>query len=158
MATPIKAQNPEADLKYMSRCIELARDAASEAEVPVGAIVVMGGEIVGEGRNRTRERANPLAHAEMLALEHAFAAVGEGRLPSATLYSSLEPCYMCAGALLHARVCRIVYAAQDPKFGACGSLANLPLDQRLTHRCPVQSGVLARDSSELLVQFFQRLR
>ena len=142
----------------MRRCLDLAREAAAAAEVPVGAVVVLDGEVVGEGRNRTRERADPLAHAEMLALGQAFVTVGEGRLPAATVYSSLEPCYMCAGALLHARVCRIVYAAQDPKFGACGSLANLPEDQRLTHRCPVQSGLLADESSELLVQFFQRLR
>jgi tRNA(adenine34) deaminase len=158
MAMPIKHQRPPADEIYMGRCLELARAAAAVDEVPVGALVVVDGHIVGEGQNRTRERNSPLAHAEMLALEAAFAAVGEGRLPAATLYCSLEPCFMCTGALLHARVARVVYATADPKFGACGSLADLPADPRLNHRCPVDVGCRAEESAQLLREFFRRLR
>ncbi|MHC4918135.1 MAG: nucleoside deaminase [Planctomycetota bacterium] len=146
------------DAKYMSRCLELAAAAAAAGEVPVGALVVQDGRILGEGRNRCEELTDPLAHGEMAALAAALAAVGEGRLPGATLYCNLEPCFMCTGALLHVRVARVVYGARDPKFGACGSLANLPADIRLNHRCPVTEGVLADQSAELLRQFFQRLR
>jgi len=94
----------------------------------------------------------------MLALESAFEAAGEARLPGSVAYCSLEPCFMCAGALLHARVAGIVFATRDPKFGACGSLAMLPADARLNHRCPVDEGVMAEESAELLRAFFQRLR
>lgn len=164
MSGPIKQpadKDPEAearDLRFMARCLELAEAAAAAGEVPVGALVVRGEEILGAGRNRTRERGTPLAHAEMLALEEAFARAGEGRLPGAELFCSLEPCFMCAGALLHARVARIVFATRDPKFGACGSLAELPSDRRLNHRCPVTEGVAAERSAALLRAFFQRLR
>ncbi len=132
--------------------------AAAAGEVPVGALVVQDDRILGEGRNRCEELADPLAHAEMAALRAALAAAGEGRLPAAVLYTNLEPCFMCTGALLHVRVARIVYGAKDPKFGACGSLANLPADPRLNHRCPVTTGVLAQQSAALLRQFFQQLR
>ncbi len=146
------------DERYMRRCLELAQQAAAAGEVPVGAVVVLDGEIVGEGANRCEAQHNPLAHAEMVALHAAFARVGDGRLPEAILYCSLEPCFMCAGAALHARVARIVYATKDPKFGACGSLAMLPSDTRLNHRCPVEGGLLADESAALLRAFFQRLR
>lgn len=146
------------DELHMRRCLELAAEAARRDEVPVGAVVVAGGRVVGEGRNRCVELGTPLAHAEMEALQSAFAAAGEGRLPEATLYCTLEPCFMCAGALLHARVARLVYGARDPKFGACGSLAELPADPRLNHRCPVTEGVLAEESAALLRAFFRRLR
>ena len=146
------------DERLMRRCLELAREAAARDEVPVGALLVVSGDVVGEGSNRCVERRTPLAHAEMEALERAFDHVGEGRLPDATLYSSLEPCFMCTGAVLHARVRRIVFAARDPKFGACGSLANLPQDPRLNHRCEVEEGPMEADSGVLLRAFFQRLR
>ena len=158
MAAAIKDEQACEDEKYMSRCLELAQQAADADEVPVGAVVSQGGRVLGEGRNRTRERGTPLAHAELLALAEAFQAVGVGRLPEATLYCSLEPCFMCTGALLHARVQRLVYAARDPKFGACGSLANLPQDVRLNHRCEVEPWMMAEDSAALLREFFQRLR
>lgn len=158
MSAPIKHEQAREDEKYMSRCLELALLAAESQEVPVGAVVVQDGQIVAEGQNRTRERGSPLAHAEILALEAAFEAVGTARIPEATLYCSLEPCFMCTGALLHARVRRVVYAARDPKFGACGSLADLPADSRLNHRCPVVSGILAEESAALLREFFQSLR
>jgi tRNA(adenine34) deaminase len=124
----------------------------------VGAVVVLGDAIVGASGNRCEERRSPLAHAEMEALAAAFAAVGEGRLPEAELFCTLEPCLMCTGAALHARVRRIVFGAHDPKFGACGSLADLPGDTRLNHRCPVDRGCLAEASAQLLREFFQRLR
>ncbi len=165
MPTPIKDDDRLMDKNCMHRCLDLAREAAAAEEVPVGAVVVLDGRVLGEGRNRTREMRSALAHAEMIALQ---AAIGraralphefvEGRLPGATLYCSLEPCFMCAGALLHARLGRVVFAAADPKFGACGSLANLPRDERLNHRCRVVDGVLAEESAQLLREFFQRLR
>lgn len=142
----------------MCRCLELAGAAADRDEVPVGAVVVVSGEVIGEGSNRCEERGSPLAHAELEALGQAFARIGQGRMPEATLYTSLEPCFMCTGALLHARVRRIVFAAHDPKFGACGSLAMLPEDRRLNHRCQVDGGVMAEESGELLRRFFRRLR
>lgn len=142
----------------MNRCLELAGEAAAAGEVPVGAVLVIGDVKVGEGRNRCEELRSPLAHAELLALQQALTAVGEKRLPEAVLYCTLEPCFMCAGALLHARVSRIVFAARDPKFGACGSLHNLPQDARLNHRCPVDEGLGAAASAELLRSFFRARR
>ena len=142
----------------MRRCLELAREAAEHGEVPVGAVVVRDGRVLGEGRNRCEEKGTALAHAEMEALTAAFREAGEGRLVGAVLYCSLEPCFMCTGALLHARVARVVFGARDPKFGACGSLATLPADDRLNHRCPVDEGLLAEDSAEMLRAFFRRLR
>jgi len=142
----------------MRRCLELAREARDRGEVPVGAVVVLRAEVIGEGANRCAEDRSPLAHAEMLALAAGLRWTGEGRLPGAVLYSSLEPCFMCSGALLHARIERVVFAARDPKFGACGSLAQLPLDPRLNHRCQVSEGLMAEASARLLKDFFQRLR
>lgn len=143
---------------HMEHCLELAREAAACEEVPVGAIVVLKGKVVGTGRNRCVELADPLAHAEMEALRAAFKTTGDARLPGAILYCTLEPCFMCTGALLHARIARVVFGAHDPKFGACGSLAMLPSDERLNHRCAVESGVLADQSATLLREFFRRLR
>jgi tRNA(adenine34) deaminase len=142
----------------MRACLELAREAARAGEVPVGAIVVLDRQIVGRGRNRCVERRNPLAHAEIEALGEAFAAVGEARLPGCTLYCTLEPCFMCAGALLHARVARIVFGARDPKFGACASLGSLGRDARLNHRCRIDEGLGAEESAALLREFFQSRR
>ena len=146
------------DEHFMRRCLALAEAAAARNEVPVGAVVVLDGRIIGEGSNRCEELVSPLAHAELQALTAAFAAVRQGRIPGATLYCSLEPCLMCTGAALHARVERIVFGARDPKFGACGSLYAVPSDVRLNHRCAVTQGVLASASAEVLREFFQRLR
>lgn len=146
------------DAAWMERCLDLARAAADRGEVPVGALVLRDGvELAAEG-NRCVEQRSPLAHAEILALQRAFTRAGEGRLPGATLYCTLEPCFMCAGAALHARVARIVFATRDPKFGACGSLADLPRDSRLNHRCEVVEGLRAEESAALLRGFFARLR
>lgn len=146
------------DERFMRVCLDLAAAAGARGEVPVGAVVVIEGAAIGTGSNRCEELVSPLAHAEMEALHAAFAAKREGRIPDATLYCSLEPCLMCTGAALHARVARIVFAARDPKFGACGSLFHLPSDTRLNHRCAVDEGVLGDESARLLRAFFRRLR
>ena len=143
------------DVRWIARCLELAAAAAAAEEVPVGAVVVIEGQAVGEGQNRVEARRSPLAHAEMEALQQALAAIGEKRLPEATLYCSLEPCFLCAGAILHARVRRVVFGARDPKFGAVRSLATLLEDPRLHHRCEVVEGVGAAASAELLRAFFR---
>lgn len=154
--------SPEAptseDVRWLRRCLELAEAAAAADEVPVGAIVVVDGAVVGEGRNRVEELHSPLAHAEMLALQQALVHAGNKRLANATLYCSLEPCFLCAGAILHARVDRVVFGASDPKFGAVRSLANVLEDPRLNHRCTVVAGVEAAASAELLRAFFRQKR
>ena len=146
------------DARWLARCLELARQAAAADEVPVGAVVVVDGVVVGEGRNRVEELRSPLAHAEMLALQQALVHVGNKRLANATLYCSLEPCFLCAGAILHTRVDRVVFGASDPKFGAVRSLANVLEDPRLNHRCTVVAGVEAAASAELLRAFFRHKR
>ncbi len=146
------------DVRWLQRCLELARAAAADDEVPVGALVVVGGAVVGEGRNRVEALRSPFAHAEMEALQQAIASAGSKRLTGATLYCTLEPCFLCAGAILHARVERVVFGARDPKFGAVRSLATLLEDPRLNHRCDVTEGIAAADSAELLRAFFRGKR
>ncbi len=146
------------DTRWLERCIALAEQAAARGEVPVGAVVVLDGRVVGEGSNRVEELRSPLAHAEMEALQQALAVVGDKRLPDATVYCSLEPCFLCAGAILHVRARRVVYAARDPKFGACRSLGNVLEDPRLNHRCEVVEGELADASASLLRTFFRARR
>ena len=147
-----------ADGAHMRRCLDLAREAAAADEVPVGAIVVLDREVVGVGRNRVEERGDPLAHAELEALSAAFARTGDKRLPGAELICTLEPCFMCAGAILHARVARVVFGARDPKFGAVRSLATVLEDERLNHRCEVVESVGAEASAALLRAFFRARR
>lgn len=142
----------------MQRCLQLAEQAALRDEVPVGAIVVVDGEVIGEGSNRVEQRRSPLAHAEMEALQAALAKVGEKRLPDAVLYCTLEPCFLCAGAILHTRVRRVVFGARDPKFGAVRSLAEVLEDDRLNHRCEVVEGVGADASAAMLRAFFRGKR
>tara|TARA_R110002094_G_scaffold20489_35_gene32037 strand:- start:531 stop:995 length:465 start_codon:yes stop_codon:yes gene_type:complete len=146
------------DERWIARCLELAREAAAHDEVPVGAIVVLDGAVIGVGRNRVEERCSPLAHAEMEALQAALAEMGVKRLPDAELYCTLEPCFLCAGAILHTRVRRVVFGARDPKFGAVRSLGNVLQDERLNHRCEVLEGVSADESAELLRAFFRQKR
>jgi len=146
------------DVRWIARCLELAATAAAAEEVPIGSVVVIDGQVVGEGHNRVEALRSPLAHAEMEALQQAIAAVGEKRLPQATLYCSLEPCFLCAGAILHTRVQRVVFGARDPKFGAVRSLGTLLEDARLNHRCEVVEGVGADASAELLRAFFRARR
>lgn len=146
------------DDRRIARCLELAIEAAAADEVPIGALVVQDGIVVGEGRNRVEEKRSPLAHAEMEALQQAIATVGAKRLPDSVLYCSLEPCFLCAGAILHTRVRRVVFGARDPKFGAVRSLATLLEDPRLNHRCEVVEGAGADASSRLLREFFRNKR
>jgi len=135
-----------------------ARRAADLGEVPIGAVVVRGGEIVGRGHNRREVDGDPLAHAELLALREAAGRIQGWRLSGCTMYATLEPCPMCAGALVASRIDRLVYGAADPKAGFCGSLGNLVQDPRLNHRLEVSAGTLAEESAALLRGFFASLR
>jgi len=146
------------DEHYMRRALELAREAAARGEVPVGALVVRNGEIIAEASNRREEDKDPTAHAELLAIRAAAKAVGGWRLMGATVYVTLEPCAMCAGALVLARVGRLVYGADDPKAGAVRSLYRLVEDERLNHRVQVTPGILAEECGEVLREFFRRRR
>ena len=142
----------------MARALELARSAAAVAEVPVGAVLVADETLVAESFNLTRTLADPTAHAEVVAIRRAAAKAGSGRLTGATLYVSLEPCAMCAGAIVLAKIDRLVYAAADPKSGMCGSLATIVQDPRLNHRVTLTAGVLANEAGELLRAFFRERR
>jgi len=146
------------DEHWMRRALELAEQAGAAGEVPVGALLVRDGEVLAEGRNRSVEDADPTAHAEVVALRAAARAQGDWRILGATLYVTLEPCTMCAGAIVLGRVPRVVFGATDPKAGMGGSLGNLLQDPRLNHRCEVRSGVLAEESSVLLKSFFRARR
>jgi tRNA(adenine34) deaminase len=143
----------------MEAALDEARAAGAAGEVPVGAVVVSAeGELLARAHNRRETDGDPLAHAELLAIRQAARSVGGWRLVGATLYVTLEPCAMCAGALVLARVARLVYGAPDPKAGFCGSLGDLVRDPRLNHRPEVLGGVLAESSAELLKGFFAGLR
>ncbi len=146
------------DEHFMALALREAAAAGERGEVPVGAVYVLGARILARASNRCEELADPTAHAEMLGLTEACSVLEIGRLTDVVVYTTLEPCFMCAGALLHARVARIVFAARDPKFGACGSLANLPSDRRLNHRCPVTEGIYADIAGGLMRQFFRARR
>ncbi|NIP81371.1 MAG: tRNA adenosine(34) deaminase TadA [Gemmatimonadetes bacterium] len=142
----------------MRRALAQAAQAAAAEEVPVGAVVVMDGELVAESHNQPRTRNDPTAHAEILALRAAAERLGHWWLNGATLYVTLEPCAMCAGALVLARIDRLVYGAADPKAGMVGSLAAIPQDPRLNHRVEVTAGVLADEAGALLRDFFRARR
>lgn len=144
--------------KYMSRALELARLAGSLGEVPVGTVIVIAGNIISEGYNRKELVHSCLAHAEIIALRNACEQMGRWRLSDAMVYSTLEPCIMCTGALLHARIGQLVFGAHDLKFGAIESLFNLSNDTRLNHRFSYISGVLAQESASLLKLFFATQR
>ena len=150
-------ENPE-HLRWMRRAIELAQVAVDAEEVPVGAVIVRGGEVLSEAHNRTVGDADPCAHAEVLAIRAAAAAMGDWRLLDTVLYVTLEPCAMCAGAIVLARIPHVVFGTHDPKAGMAGSLENLIQDERLNHRCEVTSGVLRDESSQLLKSFFRERR
>jgi tRNA(adenine34) deaminase len=142
------------DVLVMSRALELAREAEAAGEVPVGAVIVKEGEIVAEGWNRPISTCDPTAHAEMVALRAAGSALGSYRLTGTTLYVTLEPCAMCASAMVHARVRRLVFAATDPRAGAAGSVFNIVQNPALNHRIDCTGGVLAEECGALLRQFF----
>jgi len=142
----------------MERALELARRAAEEGEVPVGAVLVRDGEVLGEGWNQPIQRHDPTAHAEIVALRAAGQAAGNYRLPGSTLYVTLEPCLMCTGAMVHARIARLVYGAADDKRGAAGSRLDAFSLPGLNHRVQVSGGVLGGECSELLRAFFRARR
>lgn len=144
---------------YMARALELAREALADGDVPVGALVVdANGNVIGTGRNTREREADPTGHAEIVAIREAAAARGEWRLEGCTLYVTLEPCTMCAGAIVNARVAHLVFGAWDEKAGAVGSLWDVVRDRRLNHRPEVTSGVLADESAALLRDFFAEHR
>ena len=145
------------DELFMRRALELAREAADEGEVPVGCVVVRDGEIVGEGRNRREEKKSALSHAETEAIAAACARLGDWRLEGCALYVTLEPCPMCAGAILNARVSTLVYGAEEPRSGCCGSVLDL-FEEDFGWHPRVYGGVLAAESAALLAEFFARLR
>ena len=142
------------DLHFMKEALAFARIAFSEQEVPIGAVVVSGGKMTGRGRNRREFLADPTHHAEIEAIREAAREAGTWHLEGATLYATVEPCVMCAGAALHARVGRLVYAAPDPRAGAIESVYRLLADERWNHRVRTHGGVLADDSRALLREFF----
>jgi tRNA(adenine34) deaminase len=148
----------ESDLQYMQTALDLARQAAKAGEVPVGAIVVMGTDIVSQGYNRREEWQDPTAHAELVAVRAAADRLGTWRLSGATLYVTLEPCVMCIGAIILARISRVVYGARDPKAGACGSVLDIPPEPRLNHRVVIEGGIAEEESRLMLQEFFRRLR
>lgn len=146
------------DVDFMGRALVLAARAADDGEVPVGAVVVQSGVIVGEGWNRPIELSDPTAHAEIVAMRAAALRAGNYRLGGATLYVTLEPCAMCIGAALNARITRLVFGACDLKAGACGSVLDLPREPKLTHRIDVFGGVRSAECGELLRGFFTSRR
>lgn len=147
-----------ADLRQMRRALALACRAAARHEVPVGAVVACGGRIVGRGCNQVEARRSALRHAEMIALAQAARKLGRWRLTGCTLYVTLEPCAMCAGAMVLSRIDRLVFAAADPKAGACGSVCDIPGQRRLNHRITVEGGLLAAEAAAQLREFFRSKR
>ncbi len=142
----------------MRLALELAERAKAAGEVPVGAVVVRDGEVIARGYNQPIGLHDPTAHAEIAALRAAADALGNYRLPGCTLYVTLEPCAMCAGAMMHARLSRVVFGASDPKTGACGSVLNLFAEQKLNHHTEVTGGVLAGECGTMLSAFFAERR
>jgi tRNA(adenine34) deaminase len=146
------------DRRFMAEALVLAAKAAAAGEVPVGAVVVIDGVVVGRGHNAPIGDHDPSAHAEIRALRDAAAAIGNYRLTGATLYATLEPCAMCAGALMHARIARVVFGAPDPKTGACGGVVDLFAQPRLNHHATVQGGVMLDECATVLRDFFRARR
>lgn len=144
--------------RYMQLALEQARRAWAQGEVPVGAVVVCDGEVVAVGYNQPIGRHDPTAHAEIVALRAAAEKLGNYRLPGCELYVTLEPCAMCSGAMMHARLARVVYAATDPKTGACGSVVDLFAQEKLNHHTEVVGGVMAEEASAMLKGFFAERR
>ena len=146
------------DHDYMQLALAQAAEARAAGEVPVGAVIVKDGEVIATGFNRPIGRHDPTHHAEIAALRAAATAVGNYRLPGCTLYVTLEPCVMCAGAMMHARIARVVFGARDPKTGACGSVLNLFANTQLNHHAEVVGGVLADECGTMLSDFFAERR
>jgi len=149
---------PKGDEYFMRLALREAQRARAEGDVPIGAVVVRAGEVIAAGRNERELRKDPTAHAEILALREAARALGSWRVLEATLYVTLEPCAMCAGAIVLARVPRVIYGASDPKAGAAGSVLDVLSEPRLNHRPEVQGGVLGEECGDLLSDFFASRR
>jgi tRNA(adenine34) deaminase len=149
---------PTSDSEFMRRALLLAQRAAEEGEVPIGALLVLDNEVIGEGWNRPIASHDPTAHAEIVALRAAAVALKNYRLGAVTLYATLEPCVMCMGAVLNARVARLVFGAWDAKAGACGSVIDLSREPRLAHGLDVFGGVRSEEAAALLRRFFERRR
>jgi tRNA(adenine34) deaminase len=154
----VPAENAASDAAFMRLALEEAEAARAEGEVPVGAVVVLDGAVVGRGHNRTVNDCDPTAHAEVVALRDASRRLGNHRLSGSALYVTIEPCAMCAGALVQARVARLVYGCDDPKAGAVRTLYRVADDPRLNHRADVTAGVLAAECAEAIRSFFQQRR
>ena len=146
------------DVEAMEATLKKRAQAAESGEVPIGAVAVHEGKIIARGQNRVLRTNDPTAHAEIVALRGAAAALGNYRLNGVTLYVTLEPCAMCAGAMVHARIDRLVYAAADPKAGAAGSVLSVVNHPRLNHQMQVEQGIMAEEAGELLRSFFRELR
>jgi tRNA(adenine34) deaminase len=157
-SSALEPADPSADEPMMRAAITLARQAEAVGEVPVGAVVVRAGEVVGRGFNAPIAHHDPTAHAEIQALREAARRLGNYRLPECELFVTLEPCAMCAGAILHARIRRLVFGARDPKTGACGSTIDLFAEPRLNHQTSVGSGLLGAECGAMLSEFFARRR
>ena len=151
-------QTQDSDEQHMAEALRLARLALDKDEVPVGAVIVRDTRTIARAHNQRELLNDPTAHAEMIAITQAAEAVGSWRLDGCTMYVTLEPCPMCAGAIVLARLPRLVFGARDPKAGAVGSLYDIPRDARLNHTVQVTSGVLERECSEILTQFFRQKR
>jgi tRNA(adenine34) deaminase len=148
----------ELDRQYMQQAIEQAMLAASAGEVPVGAVLVRDGQVISKGFNQPISTSDPSAHAEMLALRGAAQSEANYRLPRTTLYVTLEPCTMCAGAMLHARIDRVVFGASDPKTGAAGSVLNVFSEKQINHQTQVEGGIMSEECGQILRQFFKERR
>lgn len=146
------------DDEFMAQAIELAQEALRAGEIPVGAVVVLNGKVVGRGFNQPITRHDPSAHAEIMAMRDAGLHIANYRLPECTLYVTLEPCAMCAGAIMHARIKRIVFGAADPKTGAAGSVVDLFAESRLNHHTEIEGGVMAEECSLMISNFFRERR
>ncbi len=144
--------------EYMQEALKEAKAAAAEGEVPIGAVIVRGGEIIARAHNRTEQAKDPTAHAEILAIREAAARLGGWRLPGCSMYVTVEPCSMCAGAIVWSRIERLYIGAMDPKAGACGSLYNIPCDSRLNHNVEIETGLMGEECSRLMKDFFRKLR
>ncbi len=148
----------ESEAQYMLLALEGAREAADHGETPVGAVIVQDGRVLGTGYNQVETLKDPTAHAEIVALRAATQTIRDWRLPNATMYVTLEPCIMCAAALLHARVQRVVYGARDHRWGGMGSLFDLAHDPRINHEIEVIAGFMEQEAAELLQRFYRELR
>ena len=144
--------------EYMQEALKEANAAAAEGEVPIGAVIVRDGEIIAQAHNRTEQAKDPTAHAEILVIREAAARLGGWRLPGCSMYVTIEPCSMCAGAIVWSRIERLYIGAMDPKAGACGSLYNIPCDSRLNHNVEIETGLMGEECSRLMKDFFRKLR